>query len=130
MFILKCKVSWNLKYRKIMCNWSKISRTRKATFPTIQEAFNWSHKGDLPLNAGKSQYLSIGGPPHHFIVLSEGTEGKQMNKCKKINDLGIAVNSTFTPSANVLTAANKARGMLYFNKRSITCPTEEIVVPL
>ncbi len=40
------------------------------------------------------------------------------------------MNSTFTPSANVLTAANKARGMLYFIKRSLTCLTEEIFVPL
>ncbi len=107
-----------------MCNWSKISSTRKVNFPTIQEAFSWSCKGDLPLNAGKSQYLSIRGPPHHFLVLFEGTWSNQMNKCEKINDLGIAVNSTFTPSANVLTAANKARGMLHFNKRSITCLTD------
>ncbi len=40
------------------------------------------------------------------------------------------MNSAFTPSANVLTAANKARGMLYFIKKSFTCPTKEIFVPL
>ncbi len=36
------------------------------------------------------------------------------------NDLDIKVNLAFTPSANVLTAANKAREMLYFiNKVNI-----------
>ncbi len=53
-----------------------------------------------------------------------------MTKCEQINDLGITVNSAFTPSANVLTAANKARGMLYFIKRSFTCLTKEIFLPL
>ncbi len=48
----------------------------------------------------------------------------------QINDLGVTVNSAFTPSANVLTAANKARGMLYLIKRSFTCLTKEIFLPL
>ncbi len=53
-----------------------------------------------------------------------------MTKCEQINELGITVNSAFIPSANVLTAANKARGMLYFIKRSFTCLTREIFLPL
>ncbi len=53
-----------------------------------------------------------------------------MTKCEHINDLGITVNSAFTPSVNVLTAADKARGMLYFIKRSFTCLTKEIILPL
>ncbi len=53
-----------------------------------------------------------------------------MTKCEQINDLGVTVNSAFTPSANVLTAANKARGMLYLMKRSLTCLTKEIFLPL
>ncbi len=40
------------------------------------------------------------------------------------------MNSAFTPSANVHTAANKARGMLYLIKRSFTCLTKEIFLPL
>ncbi len=40
------------------------------------------------------------------------------------------MSAAFTPSANVLAAANKARGMLYFIKRSFTCLTKEIFVPL
>ncbi len=40
------------------------------------------------------------------------------------------MNSTLTPSANVLTAANMVRGMLYFIKRSFTCLTKEIFVLL
>ncbi len=40
------------------------------------------------------------------------------------------MNSAFTPSANALNAANKARGMLYFIKRSFTCLTKEIFLPL
>ncbi len=53
-----------------------------------------------------------------------------MQKCGRINDLGITVNAAFTPSVNVLAAGNKARGMLYFIKRSFTCLTNEIFVPL
>ncbi len=53
-----------------------------------------------------------------------------MTKCEQINDLGITVNSAFAPSANVLAAANKTRGMLYFIKRSLTCLTKEIFLPL
>ncbi len=57
---------------------------------------------------------------------------RMMNRCRnaKINDLGVTVNSAFTPSANVLTAANKARGMLYLIKRSFTCPTKVIFLPI
>ncbi len=40
------------------------------------------------------------------------------------------MNAAFTPSANVLPAANKARGMLYSIQRSLTCLTKEIFVPL
>ncbi len=40
------------------------------------------------------------------------------------------MNSLFTPLANVLIAANKARGMLYFIKRSITCLVKEDFVLL
>ncbi len=47
-----------------------------------------------------------------------------------INNLGITVNSAFTPSANVLTVANKARGMLNLIERSFTCLTKEIFLPL
>ncbi len=53
-----------------------------------------------------------------------------MQKCEQINDLGITVNSAFTPSANVLTATNKVRGMLYFIKRSLTCVIYVIFVRL
>ncbi len=97
---------------------------------SIQQARSWSRRWDLPLNASKSHRLSIGSTPDHHLVLSEETEGKLMAKCEQINDLGITVNSAFTPSTNVLTAANKARGMLYFIKRSFTCLTKEIFVPL
>ncbi len=53
-----------------------------------------------------------------------------MTKCEQINDLCITVNSAFTPSVNVLTASNKARGMLYFIKRSFTGLTKEIFLLL
>ncbi len=97
---------------------------------SIRQAFNWSHRWDLPINASKSHYLSIGGTPDLRIALSEEAAGKSLQKCENINDLGITVNAAFTPSANVLAAANKARRMLYFIKRSFTCLTKEIFVPL
>ncbi len=71
----------------------------------------------------------MGGSPDFRIALSEEVEGKSLQKYEQINDLGITVSSAFTPSAYVLTATNKARGMLYFIKRSFTCLTNEIFVP-
>ncbi len=53
-----------------------------------------------------------------------------MTKCEQINDLSITVDAAFTPPANVLTAANKARRMLYVIRRPFTCLTKEIFVPL
>ncbi len=51
-------------------------------------------------------HISIGGHPDDRLVLSEETNGEQMTKCEQINDLGVTVNSAFTPSANVVNAAN------------------------
>ncbi len=42
-----------------------------------------------------------------------------MMKCEQINDLGITVNSTVTPSVYAHIAAHKDREMLYFIKRVI-----------
>ncbi len=55
----------------------------------------------------------------------------KVNRCR-INDLGITVNSAFTPAANALANANKAVIiiMLYFIKRSFTCLKSENFVPL
>ncbi len=97
---------------------------------SLRQSFNWSHRWDLPLNASKSHHLSIGGAPYLRIALPEEAAGKSLQKCGQIHELGITVNAAFTPSANVLAAANKARRMLYFNKRSFTCLTKEIFVPL
>ncbi len=91
---------------------------------------NWSHRWDLPLNASKCHHLSIGGTPNLRTALPEEAAGKSLQKCEQINALGITANASFTPSANVLGPANKVRGMLYFIKRSLTCLTKEIFVPL
>ncbi len=97
---------------------------------SIEQALNWSRRWDLPLSASKSHHLSIGGHLDDLLALSEEANGEQMTKCEQINDLGVTVNSAFTPSANALTAPNKARGMLYLTKRSFTCLTKEIFLPL
>ncbi len=95
---------------------------------SVEHALNWSRRWDLPLNA--SHHLSIRGHPDDRLVLSEEADGEQITKCEQINDLGITVNSAFTPSVNVLTAASKPRGMLYFIKKLFTCLTMEIFLPL
>ncbi len=97
---------------------------------SIRQAFNWSHRWDLPLNGSKTPHLSIGLTPDLCIALPEEAAGKSLQKCEQINDLSNAVNAAFAPSANVLAAANKARGILYFIKRSFTSLTKEIFVPL
>ncbi len=77
----------------------------------------WSCRWDLPLNACKSHHLSIGGPPDLRVALSEEAEGKSVQKRKQINDLGTTVNPALTTSANVLTAATKAKGHLHARKQ-------------
>ncbi len=73
---------------------------------STQQAFTWSNKWDLPLNASKSHHLSIGDTPNPCLALSEEAKGKSVQKCEQINDSDITVNAAFTPSANVLAAAN------------------------
>ncbi len=92
------------------------SRTTSSSSPqqhelrsSTQQAFTWSRRWHLPLNASKTHHLSIGGSPELRKALSEEAQGKSLQKCEQINDLGTTVNSAFTPSANVLTAANNAR---------------------
>ncbi len=55
----------------------------------------------------------MGGLPDHRLVIPEEMKGKLMTKCEQITDLGITVNTVFTPLGNILTAANKARGIMY-----------------
>ncbi len=93
-------------------------------------ALNWSRRWNLPINASKSHHLSRGDHSDVRLVLSEEANGEQRTKCEQINDLGVTVNSAFTPSANVLATANKARGILYLIKRPFTCLTKEIFLPL
>ncbi len=91
---------------------------------SIQQAITWSRRWDLPLNASKSHHLSIGGSPDLRIAISEEAGGNSLQKCEQINDLGITANSAFIPSADVLAAANKARGMFCFIKKIIYMPNK------
>ncbi len=42
---------------------------------SIKQALNWFRRWDLPINASKSHYLSIGGHPNDRLVLSEEANG-------------------------------------------------------
>ncbi len=63
---------------------------------SIEQAFNWSRRWNLPWNASKRHYLSIGCHPDERLVLSEEANSEQMTKCEQINDLGVTVKSAFT----------------------------------
>ncbi len=92
---------------------------------SIEQAHSWSRRWDLPLNTSKNHYLPKGGHLDHRLVLTYLLTFRRDNWW---TDDGLR--TTFNPSANVLTATNKARGMLYFIKRSLICLTKEIFVPL
>ncbi len=119
-----------MNWHVIICSSQTTSSSSIAPRSWIRQACNWSHRWDLPLNASKSHHLSIGGTPDLRIALPEESAGKSLQKCEQISDLGTTVNTAFTPLANVLAAANKARGMLHLIKRSSTCLAKEIFVPL
>ncbi len=107
-----------------MCSAGKVQRNRCFFSYQIVEKFpHWS--GYIP-----SSFTQMSDTPGLRIALPEEATGKLLQKCEQINILGITVNTAFSPSANVLASANKARGMLYFIKRSFTCLTKEIFVPL
>ncbi len=45
---------------------------------SIRQAFKWSHRWDLLLNASKNHHLSIGGTPDLPIALPEEAAGKSL----------------------------------------------------
>ncbi len=103
------RAPWDQVDRRLMsfCRlWTSEGLSMKSQiFTSFANALNWSRRWDLPLNTSKSHHLSIGGHPDLRLFLSKEANIEQMTKCEQINDLGITVNSAFTPSANVLTAA-------------------------
>ncbi len=48
----------------------------------ILQALSWPRKWELPVNATRSFYISIQGPPDHRLILSEEADGKNMKKCE------------------------------------------------
>ncbi len=52
---------------------------------SIRQAFNWSQRWDLPLNASKSHHLSIGGTPDLRIALPQEAAGKSLHQTASSN---------------------------------------------
>ncbi len=97
----------------------------------LDTAVEWSRTWDLPLNPNKCQHLHVGkGPePAFHIAAPDGTH-RGLTPVSIAKDLGVTLNSTFSPSSNVHHAVVKARRMLFFIRRSLSQPTPSTFIPL
>ena len=97
----------------------------------LNTVVEWSQAWDLPLNPSKCHHLHVGnGPAPSFHIL--GTEGRPspLTTVAQAKDLGMIVDSTFSPSPNVRHSITKARRMLFFVRRSLSQPTPSTFLPL
>ncbi len=98
-----------------------------STLQNLRAAFKWSEDFDLPLNAGKCAYVSVGGPPPFPLSLADGTAKPIVDYAK---DLGVTITADFKVSQHCREAANRARRVLFQMRRGFAVLTPEIFRPL
>ncbi len=82
---------------------------------------SWSKGWEMDLNPTKSDHLPNGNSPHFIIYIlpSHSPPNTQtMPKVSTTKALGIVLNTRLSAEDNVVSAANKARRMLFYLKRS------------
>ncbi len=94
---------------------------------------SWSKDWELDFNPTKSEHLPIGNSPHfatYTLPSHNPTNTQTIPTVTTTKDLGIALNSRLSAEDNVVSAANKARRMLFYLKRSFAALTPSIFLPL
>ncbi len=101
----------------------------------LQNALNisWSRDWELGFNSTKSEHLPIGNSPHFvtYTLPSHNLPNTQtIPTVSTTKDLGIFLNTRLIAEDNVVSAANKARRMLFCLKRSFAALNPNIFLPL
>jgi hypothetical protein len=104
-------------------NWDRLQ-------DSILAATNWSNDWDMRINPEKSSLLCIGNEPPLPLRVSSNPEISSIPVCSSTKDLGIMLDSSFTPSAQCFSAANKARRSLFLIRRSFENITPKLFLPL
>ncbi len=94
---------------------------------------SWSKDWELDLNHTKSEHLSIGNSPHfvaYTLPSSNPPNTQTLPTVSTTKDLGIVLNARLNAEDNAVSAANKARRMLFDLKRSCGALTPSIFLPL
>ncbi len=99
----------------------------------LNSSASWSKDWELDLNPTKSEHLSIDSSPYIVtcnIPSYNPPNTQTLPTVATTKDLGIVLTTTLSAEDNVVNAANKARGMLFYLKRSFAVLTPSIFLPL
>ncbi len=94
---------------------------------------SWSRDWELDLNTTKSEHLPIVNSPH-FVTCTLPSHNppnpQTIPTVSTTKDQGIVLNTRLSAKDNVVSAANKARRVLFYLKRSFMALTPNIFLPL
>ncbi len=100
---------------------------------SLNVSANWSKDWELDLNPTKSKHLPIGNSPRfvtYILPPQNPPKTQTIPKVSTTKGLGIVLNTRLSTENNVVSAANKARRMLFYLKRSFATLTPSIFLPL
>ncbi len=103
------------------------SKTPKTAAPRGSKIGSWTS------NTTKSEHLPIGNSPH-FVTYTPPSHNppntQTLPTVSTTKDLGIVLNTRLSDEDNVVSAANKARRMLFYLIRPFAALTPSIFLPL
>lgn len=108
---------------------------RSDTVPSIQldldRTADWTRRNCMHLNAAKSQHLHFGRNACPNLVFPDPTGVPvPIPQAQSVKDLGILIDSSLSPTAQIDAAVTKSRGMLAFIKRTFKRLTPQLFIPL
>ncbi len=95
--------------------------------------FKWSEDWELILSPSKSELLPVGdtfNPVTYSLTSRTSPNAQPIRTVSSVRDLGLLLNTGFSADDNVDCTTKKARGMLFYPKRSFAALTPNIFLPL
>ncbi len=99
---------------------------------SLNKSASWSKDWELDLNPTKSEHLPIGNSSNfvtYTLPSSNPPNNQTLPTVSTTKDLGIVLNTRLSSEDNVVSAANKARGMLFYLKRAFAALTPVFFSP-
>ncbi len=75
---------------------------------SLHNVWNWSVNWDLPINPNKCNYIAVGWAPPLQLSLATGNPGNSIQFPNVVQDLGVLIDHSFSPSIHCKEAASKA----------------------